>query len=90
MQGSLKNPYKNFEMSHNFFGWGILEIFLKNPFFYNFLGPQNLFLGFKIIYGLRYIDFRCGLCHTIFDLIQISLLFMPKISQYLESLASKP
>ena len=48
MQGSLKNPYKNFEMSHNFFGWGILEIFLKNPFFITFWGPKTYFWGSKV------------------------------------------
>ena len=40
-------------MCHNFFGWEILEIILKNPIFSTFLGLLNLFLELKTIIGNR-------------------------------------
>ena len=80
MQGSLKNPYKNFEMHQNFFGWGILEIMTKNSIFPTFLAPKSHCLGQKIIFGRKYVDFRGVLLPMFSDSIKISLQYSTKIS----------
>ena len=90
MQGSLKNPYKNFEMCHNFFGWGDLDIIPKYSIFFNFLGPKNLFFESMVIFGLRKVDFRGVVLLMFSESTKISLQYSTKISIFFKFLASKP
>ena len=82
MHGSLKNQYKNFEMCQNFFGWGILEIMTKNSIFSIILAPKTYCLGQKIIFGLKYVDFRGVLLLIFSDSTKISLQYSTKISYF--------
>ena len=71
-------------MCHNFFGWEILEIISKNSYFSDLQGPEDLFLGSKTIIGLIYDDFRSVLTLKFSNVSKISLLYLAKITNFLE------
>ena len=71
-------------MCHNFFGWEILEIIPKNSYFSDLQGPEDLFLGSKTIMRLIYDDFRSVLTLKFSYVSKISLLYLAKITNFLE------
>ena len=71
-------------MCHNFFGWEILEIIPKNSHFSDLQGPEDLFLGSKTIIGLIYDYFRSVLTLKFSYVSKISLLYLAKITNFLE------